>query len=392
MKEKNPKNILFLVRWYPNRYDPMLGLFVQRHAEAAALFNNISIVYAEALKSTTERSEAHVSDENNVFTVRMYYRAWPQQNILTPLINNILYFLAIIKGMRIVFRRNGRPALIHVHILSRLALPAMWCNFFCGIPYMITEHWSRYLPLRNEFNGKLRKWFTKFAVKQAAMLTTVTENLREAMLSHGLYNRNTVVLPNVVDMERFKINPHKSHSKIRMVHVSCFEDRSKNITGIINVVAKMKLITADFECVMIGDGMDFSYAVTYAREQGIHSDMLRFTGLLEGDALAKELADADFFVLFSHYENMPVVILEAFACGLPVIATKVGGIPEMVNESNGMLVSPANEDELLQAILKMMNVYDQYNPEKIRDSVALVYGNQAVGKKLSEWYQQVISQ
>jgi glycosyltransferase involved in cell wall biosynthesis len=279
-----------------------------------------------------------------------------------------------------------------VHILTRLALPALWCKFFYGIPYIITEHWSRYLPLRNEFNGKLRKWLTKVAVKHAAMLTTVTENLHEAMLSHGLYNRNTVILPNVVDMDRFKINPQKLNRKIRMVHVSCFEDRSKNITGIINVMARMKLITADFECVMIGDGMDFSYAVNYAKEKGIHTDQLRFTGLLEGDALAKELADADFFLLFSHYENMPVVILEAFACGLPVIATKVGGIPEMVNNSNGMLVSPANEEELLQAILRMMNVYDQYKPEQIRESVALVYGNQAVGKKLSEWYKRVISQ
>jgi glycosyltransferase involved in cell wall biosynthesis len=83
---------------------------------------------------------------------------------------------------------------------------------------------------------------------------------------------------------------------------------------------------------------------------------------------------------------MPVVISESFSCGLPVVATSVGGIPEYVNETNGRLVAAADEAALLNAILYMLDHYTEFDNERIRQNAVTVFGKQAVAEKLQELY------
>ncbi len=114
--------------------------------------------------------------------------------------------------------------------------------------------------------------------------------------------------------------------------------------------------------------------------------MVRFTGLLQDEKLVEVLSSSDFLVLFSNYENMPVVILEAFACGLPVVATRVGGLPEMVNEGKGLLVDTANEFQLVDALKKMLNSFKEYNAEQLRESVRSTNSYEAVSGFLNDIY------
>ncbi|MDP2238438.1 MAG: glycosyltransferase [Bacteroidales bacterium] len=386
-----PLHILFLPRWYPNKYDPMLGLFVRRHAEAAAILNKVSVVFAFPAKEKMSKIfSTAIADEGNLFTVNVLYKKSLKTNPLAKLINLIRFFHALHLGMNKVKEARGKTDLIHVHILTRLSLVAWWMKIIHGIPYLITEHWSRYLPTRNEFGGILRKSLSRLAVKNAGMVTAVTENLALAMQNHGLRNDHYVILPNVVDMDLFLPKKHAFAEKIRLIHISCFEDRSKNISGLLRVLKKLSEIRPDTECVLIGEGMDQKMLKDYAKSLGLAEPFLQFTGLLEGKKLAETLGSGDFLLLFSNYENMPVVILEAFACGLPVIATEVGGIPEMVKPENGMLVKAADEDTMLQAILEMAEKHKDYNHLKIRQSVEDQYSKKAVGELLTTWYQKVL--
>jgi glycosyltransferase involved in cell wall biosynthesis len=386
-----PLHILFLPRWYPNKYDPMLGLFVRRHAEAAANLNKISVVFAFPSEEKMHKTfSTAITDEGNLYTVNVLYKKSPKKNSIAKLINLFRFFYALHIGMAKVNDARGKADLIHVHILTRLALVALWMKKIHGIPYLITEHWSRYLPTRNEFGGILRKSLSRLVVKNAELVTTVTENLALAMQNHGLRNEHYVILPNVVDMDLFLPEKHTSSGKIRMIHISCFEDRSKNISGLLRVLSKLSEIRSDIECVLIGEGMDQKMLTDYAHTLGLYEPFLRFTGLLEGKKLAETLASCDFLLLFSNYENMPVVILEAFACGLPVIATEVGGIPEMVQPENGLLVKAADEDAMLQAILEMAEKHQDYNHLKIRQSVEDQYSKKAVGELLTTWYHKIL--
>ena len=415
------KHIVFLARWYPHRYDPMFGLFIQRHAAAAALFNDITVIYCQQVnKSTSQQVESqsrrvaesqsrdvstipmnnkqdivdasmHYNKknfeivrtlENNVDTIRIYYKK-PKNKILSLL----RFYRANMIGLRLG-RKDGRGEprpydLIHVHILTRLGVVAWIQKLLHKTPYIITEHWSRYLP-GNDFGGFFRKLATKIVVRNAKLVTTVTDNLAKAMQNHGLKNDNYVVLPNVVNLDMFHITS-KNNTPCKIIHVSCFEDKSKNISGLLESLKIVEQKGIDFQCTLIGEGMDFDIMKAKAEELQL-INKVSFTGLLEGQKLADELSSGDFLVLSSNYENMPVVILEALASGLPVVSTNVGGIKEMIDETKGILVEPRNKEALAEAIIKMIETHNDYDPNYLRNSVIEKYGYESVGKFLDSIY------
>ena len=388
---KERKHIIFLARWYPHRYDPMFGLFVQRHAEAAALFNDITVIYCQEQQALSIEHNAHNSQptahcnfeivrtlENNVDTIRVYYKK-PKNKILSLL----RFYRANMKALKMC-----KPAdMIHVHILTRLGVIAWIQKLLHKTPYIITEHWSRYLP-GNGFGGFLRKLFTKIVVHNAETVTTVTENLANAMRNHGLQNDNYVVLPNVVNLDMFHINKKCTdviNHVPKIIHISCFEDKSKNISGLLDSLKIIEEKGIDFQCTLIGEGMDLDLMKEKVKNLQL-INKVSFTGLLQGQALADELSSGDFLVLSSNYENMPVVILEALASGLPIVSTNVGGIKEMVDETKGILVEPKNKEALATAIIKMIKTHNDYDADYLRNSVIEKYGYESVGRFLSRLY------
>ena len=376
--EKDRKHIIFLARWYPHRYDPMLGLFVQRHAEAAALHNDVSVVYAHADENIRKKFDIVDETISNVRTIHVYYRKTKSK---------ILSLFRYFRANKMALKRLQKPDIIHVHILTRLGIIALWQKIIHGTPYIITEHWSRYLP-GNDFSGFLRKKLTKIVVKRASIVTTVTENLAKAMQNHGLKNSDYIVLPNVVDTNQFKIKPHKNEIP-KIIHISCFEDKSKNISGLLESLKLLDDKNVSFQAVLIGDGMDFDLIKQKAASLGLNGKVI-FTGLLQGEELVNTMSSGDFLVLSSNYENMPVVILEAFSCGLPVVSTNVGGISEIVNDSNGILVPPHDSEKLADAMHKMINKHCEYNANTLRNNIVDKFSTQSVGKLLDDIYTNTI--
>lgn len=367
------KHLVFLARWYPNKYDPMFGLFVKRHAEAAALNDDVSVVYVHADSHIHKNYDIEQTTEQGVNTIRIYYKKSGK------LSSAFRFWRACQKGLKVV----GHVDLIHVHVLTRMGVVAWWQKIRHGTPYMITEHWSRYLP-GNDFSGFLRKKTTKLVVRNASLVTTVTQNLAQAMQAHGLKNPHYVVLPNVVDTDRFNHRPHKNPMP-KIIHISCFEDKSKNISGLLDALKALDDEGVAYQAVLIGNGIDYQAMRDRAMHLQLH-DRVRFTGLMEGQPLADELASGDFLVLSSNYENMPVVIIEALACGLPVVSTKVGGIDEIVNPRNGLLVPPHDTNALKEALKKMCLSYSQYDGQQLREDIIKTNSNREVGRLLSQWY------
>lgn len=385
------KHIMFLSRWYPNKTDPMFGLFVKRHAEAVAAKTQVSVAYVHGIKEQEQKYVIEQQQSGSLHEIQVYYR---QPKITIPILGKIFqtirFYSALQKASHQMVLLHGKPDFIHVHILTRLALFALWKKKTQGIRYGITEHWSRYLPLRNEFHGQWRKILTKWVVQQSAFITTASENLALAMQNLGLHHSNYSVLPNVVDTDLFQPMEAKRQN-FRFVHISCFEDRSKNISGLLRTIVELKKIRTDFEFVMIGEGIDDAMIRATAQLLGLQAPELRFTGMLQGKTLASTLADADALVLFSNYENLPVVIPEAMSCGLPIIATRVGGISELVNGENGLLVAPGDEVALLDALQKMILLKPTFNKRVIRNTVVNQNSKKAVAEFLWKLYNSALT-
>ena len=390
IEQHENKKILYLARWYPNRYDPMPGLFIQRHAEAANRFCRVGVVYTHVVDVEKVKGfDLDLSMIDGVPTAKVYYsNSKINIPLVSPIIKAIRFFHANKLGIKKINEELEGFNLIHVHVLTRLGIIALWYKWFKGIPYVISEHWSRYLPLTGDFKGGLRKLLTRIVVKNASVVTTVTQNLANAMQSYGLKNANYKVLANVVtdDFLKYQIGKKSQKRKVTFIHVSCFEDKSKNISGLLRVIKSLALERSDFKFILVGEGMDFDSLKKYSRDIGLGTVVVDFTGLLEGKALVKEMAEADLMVVFSNYENFPVVINESFVLGVPVIATNVGGIPEFVNDNNGRLIAAGDEKALERLLNAYLNKKLKFNNQKIRTESLNAYSPDTIGEELCNIY------
>lgn len=391
--------VLFLPAWFPRRDNPMPGLFVKFHALALAPYCRVSVFHSFPDPNHEGKPLLEEYEEKGArFHILYYPAAKSKVPLLASLVNAFRFLRYNLKYYRKLFRGPGKPDLHHVHILTRWGVLARLLQIRYGIPYVITEHWSRYLPLRNDYKGWIRKMLTRHVSRHSRLVMPVTRNLKKAMLLHKLDAPRYEVVPNVTDTTLF--TPPETHSpkpkpgtrnlELRTVlHVSCFDDPPKNISGMLRAIRTLFERRQDFKLFMVGDGRDFDTLRTYAGELGLTPDPVSFEGLKEGQELVDYYQKADFLLLFSNYENMPVVINEAFACGIPVVATQVGGIPEYVSPERGILVEPGNEEALVEACSEMMDTIGDYDRQAIRRYAIEHFSYPAVGQKIKDLYTEV---
>jgi glycosyltransferase involved in cell wall biosynthesis len=376
--------VLFLSQWYPHRYDKMFGLFVRKHAEAVSLYCEVKVLYIYADKNANRFELVENIQNENFSEIIVYY---PVSNSSFGKIIN--FFTAYCKGFKQLKREKFKPDIIHANVLNRTAIVSYLTMIFKGTPYVITEHWSRYLPAKREFKGAIRKLITRIVVKNAKAILPVSEILKNAMLSYNLKNNNYIILNNVVDDYFFKDVAIACRTKKRMIHISCFDEQAKNIKGILRTISKLSKIRQDFELILIGTGLDFDSVYDYSLSLGLSKNTVLFLGEKTPAEVAAWLQNSDIFILFSNYETAGVVIAESLACGKPVISTKVGAAPEYINSKNGKLVEVADEDALKEEMNFMLDHLDKFDSIAIRND-AKRFSYSQIGLVLSEVYKKSI--
>ncbi len=379
----NKKHILYLSAWYPTKYDAMPGLFTRNHALLMSKTYQISVIHF----CYSNDAEVGLSiNRIGSLTEYVYYAKQINKGIFSVFLKIKQFIDAMHSTYNIIEKEHGKPNLCHVHVLTRMGWFAWRFKRKFDIPYIISEHWSRYLPFPNTYKGFWRKLITNLVVKNAEEVTTVTKKLALAMQNRGL-NNNYSTFNNVVDMQLFQIANNKPKTdKINFVHVSCFDNKPKNLTGLLDAIFHLSKNRSDFHCQLIGTGVDFKMIQDYAIDKGLLNTFVTFTGQLEGKILAETMAKTDFLVICSKYENMPVVISEAFACGLPVLSTDVGGISEYVNDQSGKLIESNNPEALLDGLNWMINHCKHFEPEKQRDIAQKHFSEEAVFNQFNQLY------
>ena len=375
--------VLFISQWYPHRYDPMFGLFVRKHAEAVNMYCDVQVLYVHADKNISD-FEIVRSEKSGFSETYVYY-----PSAVSGLKKIFNYLKAYQKGFKIITSQGGKPDIIHANILTRTGFVAYILYKLNNIPYVITEHWSRYLPTRNTYKGFLRKLITKLVVRNASAILPVSKNLENAMIRHKLENRNYQVVNNVVDNHFFRKIALEKREKKRIIHISCFDETAKNIKGILRSLNKLSKVRSDFEVIFIGDGIDYIDVFNYATNLKLQKDVT-FLGEKSPEEVAIWLQNSDFFVIFSNFENSPVVIAESLVCGKPVISSDVGGISELVNNENGLLVKAKDENALFNALNFMLDHYKDYNSQELKNIAKEKFSYESVGRKIFEIYKSIL--
>lgn len=368
--------VLYLSEWYPHRYDAMAGLFVQKHAIAVAGQGvDVCVLY---LHPDTQIQKLEITDKTHdgIREVIVYYPG--------------SYLSALRQGWKYIRSNWGKPDVCQLNVITKNALLPLWLKWRYKTPYIIIEHWSGYLPENGQYrqSSRLHHFLARIAVKHASQVLTVSQRLTECMQACGLRHPHYGHINNVVDDFFFmeKSAGNKVSRTKRLLHVSCFDERAKNVCGLLRAVQQVAQKRQDFTLTIVGVGVDYAQVRTYADSLEFPNRMLRWTGELAPQQVAEEFGKADIFVMNSNFENAPVVLSESLATGTPVIATRVGGIPEMISSMFGRQVSPQNDSELAEAIDFMLDHYTDFDPAAIR-AEGQQYSFAAVGLSLKKIYQ-----
>ncbi len=241
------------------------------------------------------------------------------------------------RAWRALQREGWMPDVVQLNVIQKQGLLAFWLKKRYGIPYVIVEHWSGYLPENGQFMRMpiLQRELYKWIAKEAEIIMPVSNCLQEAMQLCGIRNKRWGRIHNVVDDFFFDApinrNTNVQKKQKTLLHVSCFDERAKNVKGLLRAAKMLSERRLDWQLVLVGTGVDYEDVRAYADELEIPKGLLRWTGELTPRKVAEEMQRADAFVLSSCYETYGVVLAEAAVAGLPVLSTPVGIAEEIAN-------------------------------------------------------------
>lgn len=377
--------ILFISSWYPNKLKPLNGIFIKRHAEANTIDCDVSAIFI----CSADSYSIEESVEEGIYTIRGYYpspklKLFPFYGFL-----KLFRYLSLWKKVLSIYKsKQGKPDLINSNIVYPVTIIATCLKFLWKVPYVITEHWTGYFPEDGRYNGFMKKIITRIAVANAGAVITDSAKLGRTMTSLGLKN-SYFTIPNVVDPEVFttKSTGEKNNENFNFIHISSLDDAQKNVTGIIRTFKKFHVSNPLSKLTIIGN----EHKIEFLEKAGTDDSGIYMIGQKTGYELAHLLREADAFILFSNYENLPCVMLESFMCGVPVIGTKVGDVPDFINAKNGVLIDSGNEGQLLRAMEAVYKNNENFNATEIRNMVLDKVSPAAISKQFMDIYKTVVS-
>lgn len=383
------KHILFISSWYPNRQDPTHGIFNRFFAEAAALYNEVSVVHVcsdENLKSDFECVE---SLEAGILTLTVYYK---KIKSTLPFFSQFLKKKLVLQAFDYAYnelgRRREKPDLIQLNVIMPMGIGAYHLSKKYSIPYVINENWSGYTKEDGNYKGFVQQFYTRKIIKDAEAIMPTSTYLKEAMLSHGL-DGNYQVVPNVVNVHAFKPTAKEKSKLTKFIHVSSLNDREKNVSGIIKAFAIAIKQNPDIELNIVGEGVDKEKYKALVKNLKLEEN-IKFKGRMVSKLLIAEMNASDALIMFSNYETFCLVIIEAFACAKPVITSNAGAIKTYMKPELGILVEKTDETALAKAILEFTQTSEKFDKEYIRNFAVENYSYEKVGEKLNEIYDQAI--
>jgi len=273
------------------------------------------------------------------FHPNIYYHEVTVQNY--PLFDFPPYETALTSTLVHVITNNNLD-LLHVHY----AIPHASAAYFAkeilkkqgrDIPYITTLHGTDItLVGRDQTYAPV----VTFSINESDAITAVSKNLREETYKHFKIEKEIHVIPNFVDTSKFRQTDKEHFKKMLapngeriLAHVSNFR-KVKRVEDVIRVFEKVHQKIPS-KLLMIGDGPERQSAEELCKVLGICND-IRFLGKQE--QMDEILSITDLFLLPSQYESFGLSALEAMACGVPVISTNVGGLPEInINGKTGFL-------------------------------------------------------
>jgi teichuronic acid biosynthesis glycosyltransferase TuaC len=284
-------------------------------------------------------------------------------------------------------RDNGKPDIIHAHNVLYAGMLARKIKQRFNVPYVITEHSTIFA--RNLLNDESVRARVKTAYTESMGIAAVSEPFAE-LLNRQFEMDRFICIPNVIDPE-FEEKPVLSSLKrseeftfLNIADLSPKKDHAmllKAFKRVHNVQPQARLIIG-------GTGILADELKQLAASLGL-GKVVSFPGLLNREAVYKLINASDCFALSSQFETFGVVVMEALLYGKPVVVTKCGGPESFVDESNGRVCASRDPEQFAEAMLAVMDSYNDFNAESIRRNTLNRFGKAAFLTRIEHFYKKV---
>jgi len=231
---------------------------------------------------------------------------------------------------------------------------ALLAKVFTGQPYVV---WARGSDVYG--NRLLSRSLTRLVLRKANAAIALTEDMKRQM--QKLCMRDVFVIPNALDVKTFGDSARAKLDLAMPERQDCkviiFVGTLRKVKGVEYLIRAMRIVAlrrTGVRLVLVGDGEERPFLEDLTARLSL-SDIVTFVGRIPNERVPDYLTAAHVFVLPSLSEGFPGVILEAMACGLPIVSTRVGGLPEIVEDGkNGFLVESRSPDEIAEKVILLL--------------------------------------
>jgi len=387
--EDNKRHILVIPSWYPKDADDISGSFFREQAIALSKYGHtVGVINPQhySFRNTKETLQTkyglNIINDSGVRTIRFNYLN------LTPRVDFLIKYLWIKLGLylfEIYLKKFGKPDIIHVHSMINAGYLASEIYKKYNIPYIITEHSNSYENKSisgNEFE-KLNE-----VVDSSKFNIAVSEKFCE-LLNHKFSNKKWYFIPNIVNNDFIEHEIVIKKEDFIFLSVGNL-NKNKSIDILLEAFSNLNTKAPDIKLRVIGDGAEKPNLIKLAKKLGIDKNV-EFLGGLSRDQVKIEMSNASALVHSSRYETFGVVIIEALAMGLPVVATRCGGPESIVVPEVGYLVEKNSVESLVWAMKELYKNRLNYSAEDIRQYCILKFSEHVVAQSLTIVYRNILN-
>ena len=376
--------VLFLTHWYPNDSKPISGIFIREHAKVVALYDDVTVLHLAGmnagLRQTWElREELRSKYTEGLPTYRAVHR-----RPLVPKTAFAYYLRSAFGAFRQLLDQGHRFDIIHAHVYEA-GVPAVMLGRRYGLPVVITEHASQFPRRLMPF---FQVWKARWAMSNANLVMPVSQALQDGLTAYGI-RAHYQIISNVINPTAFfpPAAPRPSQSPLRLLFVGSLLP-VKGCHLLLEALAQLGS-HPDWRLDIIGDGSERAHLEAFSHSHQL-DDRIVFHGYLPKTAVGDFMRQAHALIMPSLWENAPVALIEALACGLPIMASRVGGIPELLGPVEGFLFEPDNPPALAAALSQLLDGTMSFNSDHIVAAAAR-FSPAAVGQRIHQCYEQLLS-
>ena len=383
-------HVLLLPSWYSTADKPWRGTFFRDQALALrrhGLRVGVAFVERRSLNRfspgalLSQHFQITSSDEEGLPTVRM--KGWSTFAQTTT--GSLIWSALTRRLVRSYVATCGMPDLIHGHGAMWGGYAAMLCAREFRRPYVVTEHASSILMLDVPRSDRRRVGST---YRNAARVIAVSAALKASV--DCVAGRTVAeVVPNTVDTDYFDLPPVPRRRRPFVFLAVGDLVPDKRFDLLVRAFARVHERDSATRLVIAGAGRERQRLEELASARRV-ADAVELPGALDRDRVRRQMWNANALVVPSSFETFGVVLIEALATGLPVVATRCGGPEEIVNAGLGLLTTSGDEQALAASMIAMLA--GDFRPEALREEVARRFGYGEIAPRLCEVYGDVAGQ